>query len=86
MVVDAEVNETNKTTLWSEPVGVLAREKKGDKKIRKDCNKDLTEPTLLEMPPERQGRHERLVVLADSRALARPADDDHGSRHGGHRG
>jgi hypothetical protein len=50
VVVDAEVNETNKTTLWSERVGVLAREKKGDKKFEKAAKKDLTEPTLLEMP------------------------------------
>jgi hypothetical protein len=33
VVVEAEVNETNKTTLRSERIGALKKKKKGDKKI-----------------------------------------------------
>ena len=47
MVVDAEVNETNKTTRGSERGSVLARKNKGDKKLKKTEKKDLTGPTLL---------------------------------------
>jgi len=49
VVVDAEVNETNKTTHRSERGSVLARKNKGDKKLKKTEKKDLTGPTLLEM-------------------------------------
>jgi len=53
VVVEPEVNETNKTTLRSERRGALKKKKKGDRKIGKKQKKDLTGPTLLEMPSER---------------------------------
>jgi hypothetical protein len=49
VLVDAEMNETNKTTRRSERGRVLARKNKGDKKFKKTEKKDLTGPTLLEM-------------------------------------
>ena len=49
MVVDAEVSQANKTTLRSEYSGVLEKEKKVTKKLRKERKKDLTGPTLLEI-------------------------------------
>jgi hypothetical protein len=45
VVVDAEVNETNKTTRGSEGSSVLEKRKEG----KKNSKKDLTGPTLLEM-------------------------------------
>jgi len=45
VVVEAEVNETNKTTRRSEWSSVLKKEKKG----QNIQEKDLTGPTLLEM-------------------------------------
>ena len=56
MVVDAEVNETNKTTHRSERGSVLARKNKGDKKLKKTEKKDLTGPTLLEMSLNTENR------------------------------
>jgi len=49
VVVDAEVSQANKTTLRSEYSGVLEKEKKVTKKLRKERKKDLTGPTLLEI-------------------------------------
>jgi hypothetical protein len=50
VVVEPEVKETNKTTLRSEHSGVLERKKKGDRNFKETEKKDLTQPTLLEMP------------------------------------
>jgi hypothetical protein len=49
VVVEAEVNETNKTTLRSERIGALKKRKKVTRKFKKTRKKDLTGPTLLEM-------------------------------------
>ena len=53
MVVEAEFNGTKKTTLRSEWGSVRKKQKKNEKKEQKNLKKlkkDLTEPTLLEMP------------------------------------
>jgi hypothetical protein len=49
VVVDAELNGTNKTTPWSERDGALKKEKKG----QEIYEKDLTTLALLEMPGKR---------------------------------
>jgi len=53
VVVEAEFNGTKKTTLRSEWGSVRKKQKKNEKKEQKNLKKlkkDLTEPTLLEMP------------------------------------
>jgi hypothetical protein len=53
VVVEAEVKETNKTTLRSERIGALKKRKKVTREFKKTRKKDLTGPTLLEMSGKR---------------------------------
>jgi hypothetical protein len=74
VVVEAEVNETNKTTLRSEWSSALKKKKKGDKKLRKtkkgldtaDVVRDasLTEPLAGFHPPPPQTVREVLPHTA----------------------
>ena len=60
VVVDAEVNETNKTTRRSERGGVLARKNKGDKKFKKNRKKGLdTADIVIALGKAWKGRNRR---------------------------
>ena len=76
----AKVNETNK--IFRVKGVVRSKRKKGDKKIQKNPKKDLTEPTLLEIPGKSKPPKWMLVQALEIQLLKARTDCGHGSHKG----
>jgi hypothetical protein len=75
VVVDAEVSQTNKTTLRSERSGARKKRKKVREKWKK-TKKDLTGPTLLEITGFRTSRDLTFVWLSVAAGILSRNDED----------